>query len=287
MSTTPLSDAMTGFSTNDHLWIPDPEPSETPNEQTASSSHSAQLLKDRLYVGNLGPVVDEYTLLQVFSKFGKVSKLDFLFHKAGPNRGKPRGYAFIEFTNEADATKALEGANGKLLRGRKLVVTFAHQAPLHSLGSTTSQGGKMKRADNTPTTLSLVKSTGVGRSEAKTSSKIAMMEAKLRQMQSSSPFADKPSLPAKPHPLTNVTPEFPKGNASRRSRAPAAEMRSRLPGTQDSTGSATSQAPPETCEVGSELAASKIQTGLSDMVKPPSSHKKSIPGVKIVKSRPK
>lgn len=74
------------------------------------------VLKDRLYVGNLHPTVDEcvcqllscfnftvprYTLLQVFSKFGKVTKLDFLFHKTGVLKGKPRGYAFIEYGEQA------------------------------------------------------------------------------------------------------------------------------------------------------------------------------------------
>ncbi|KAF8841478.1 hypothetical protein BDN67DRAFT_866362, partial [Paxillus ammoniavirescens] len=134
----------------------------------------------RLYVGNLSPTVDEYSLLQVFSKFGQISKLDFLFHKSGPNKGKPRGYAFIEFSNEADVEKALKNANGKLLRGRKLFVTFAQQAP-HNASGSTSHGGKAKRADTTPTALSLAKSSGISRPEA-TSSKIAMMEAKLRQM---------------------------------------------------------------------------------------------------------
>ena len=55
---------------------------------------------DRLYVGNLSPTVDEYTLLQIFQKFGKVTKLDFMFHKTGVQKGKPRGYAFIEFANK-------------------------------------------------------------------------------------------------------------------------------------------------------------------------------------------
>lgn len=41
-----------------------------------------------------------YTLLQVFSKFGKIAKLDFLFHKSGPMKGKPRGYAFVEYSNK-------------------------------------------------------------------------------------------------------------------------------------------------------------------------------------------
>ena len=41
-----------------------------------------------------------YAFLQVFNKFGKITKLDFLFHKGGPSKGKPRGYAFVEYKNE-------------------------------------------------------------------------------------------------------------------------------------------------------------------------------------------
>ncbi|KAI6044520.1 hypothetical protein EDC04DRAFT_314087 [Pisolithus marmoratus] len=163
MATAHLPGTATTSSSENHLWVPDPESSNPPNETQASSSRSTQLLKDRIYVGNLGPVVDD--LLQVFSKYGKVTKLDFLFHKSGPNKGRPRGYAFVEFENEADAEKALASANGKLLRGRKLVVTFAHQAPLNNSGTSGSYGSRPKRADSTPTALSVVKSTGVGRSE--------------------------------------------------------------------------------------------------------------------------
>lgn len=45
-------------------------------------------------------IAARYTLLQVFSKYGKISKLDFLFHKSGPLKGKPRGYAFVEYASE-------------------------------------------------------------------------------------------------------------------------------------------------------------------------------------------
>lgn len=41
-----------------------------------------------------------YTLIQVFSKFGKIARMDYLFHKTGALRGKPRGYAFVEYTGE-------------------------------------------------------------------------------------------------------------------------------------------------------------------------------------------
>jgi hypothetical protein len=56
-----------------------------------------------------------------------------------------------------DARTALESINGKLLRGRKLVVTFAHQAPPEEPGGI-RQAGKGKRIDARPTTLSMMKS---------------------------------------------------------------------------------------------------------------------------------
>ncbi|KAI1798313.1 hypothetical protein LXA43DRAFT_979776 [Ganoderma leucocontextum] len=173
----------------DHLSYPT---ASEPTVPLASSSSSATpvrpLLKDRLYVGNLHSSVDEYTLLKAFSKFGKVSKLDYLFHKSGPLKGKPRGYAFVEFSNKEDADKALTHANNKLLRGRKLIVTYANQAPLDSASGLSGVGAKYRRAISDvgkPTTLSLLKSAGTGRSDA-TDSKIARMEAKLRQLEGAS-----------------------------------------------------------------------------------------------------
>ncbi|KAJ7634788.1 hypothetical protein FB45DRAFT_909864 [Roridomyces roridus] len=177
---------------------------------STSKAPPRQLLQDRLYIGNLHPSVDEYSLLQVFSKFGKVTKLDFLFHKTGLLKGKPRGYAFVEYGNKDDALKALNSAHDKLLRGRKLVVTFAQQAPVDP-GTFGSLGAKHRKgtAEATrPTTLSMIK-TGMGNNRNEgTRDKIAMMEAKLRQMERSKASDQAPSgtppyhpsLPAKPVP---------------------------------------------------------------------------------------
>jgi len=46
------------------------------------------------------PFSSRYTLVQVFSKFGKITSVDYLFHKSGPLKGKPRGYAFLKYTDE-------------------------------------------------------------------------------------------------------------------------------------------------------------------------------------------
>jgi len=84
-----------------------------------------------------------------------------------------------------DAQRALSTANGKLVRGRKIVVTYAQQAPLENAHTLTT-GGKARKVVSEagrPTALSLLKtgeSTG-GRSDG-TKNKIALMEAKLKQM---------------------------------------------------------------------------------------------------------
>jgi len=94
-------------------------------------------------------------------------------------------------------------ANDKLLRGRKLVVTYAHQAPLDQGGGSISFNGSKVRKGVTeagrPTALSLLKSNGSGGGRPDgTKNKIAMMEAKLRQMEkmpTPTPSSTRPSLP--------------------------------------------------------------------------------------------
>ncbi|KAJ7070017.1 hypothetical protein C8F01DRAFT_1115015 [Mycena amicta] len=188
-----------------HLTYPtftDDDDSAVAGSSKLSAPSSQPARNDRLYVGNLHPTVDEYTLLQIFTKHGRVTKLDFLFHKTGVLKGKPRGYAFVEYGNKEDALNAQSALHDKLLRGRKLVVTFAQHAPVDS--------GKPRRViaeSGRPTTLSMIKSTagrGAGRRDG-TEDKIAMMEAKLRQMakdDSTSGLLPPPhaSLPPKPLP---------------------------------------------------------------------------------------
>lgn len=148
-----------------------PSPQRLPHPKMASSSSSSQARPttvgkpDRLYVGNLSQTVDEYTLLQVFSKYGKITRLDVMYHKTGPQKGKPRGYAFIEFSNKdvgcinafitdsQDALNALVKLHDRLLRGKKLIVTYASAAPAEDF-----LGPKVRRIDAPkPTALSLLK----------------------------------------------------------------------------------------------------------------------------------
>jgi hypothetical protein len=66
-----------------------------------------------------------YTLIQIFSKFGKLARLDYLFHKTGALRGKPRGYAFVEYAT--DTVSAFSPArNERKRRKKKVEIHRAH-----------------------------------------------------------------------------------------------------------------------------------------------------------------
>jgi RNA recognition motif-containing protein len=43
--------------------------------------------------------------------------------------GLPRGFAFVEMTNDADAEKAIKALNGSILRDRTLNVNYARPRP--------------------------------------------------------------------------------------------------------------------------------------------------------------
>ncbi|KAJ9474713.1 RRM domain-containing protein [Pseudozyma hubeiensis] len=177
----------------------------------SASSANESKHESRLYIGNLHPAVDEYTLIQTFAKFGKISKLDFLFHKSGPQRGQPRGYAFVEYASPQEAMQAVAGAHQKTLRGRSISVTFASKNADAGVGA--DHGGigphRLNRraaaneADAVKTTqLSLSKN---AKQPHGTNAKIAAMEAKLaklRQVKAPAPSSPKGiglgSLPAKP-----------------------------------------------------------------------------------------
>ncbi|KAG1725046.1 hypothetical protein EDB19DRAFT_288657 [Suillus lakei] len=183
---------------------------------------------------------------------------------------------------EGDAQTALGSINGKLLRGRKLVVTFAHQAPLEQPGGI-RQVGRARRIDARPTTLSMMKSGIHTRSEG-TDNKIAMMEAKLRQMESSTVNSFN-SLPPKPLPpvLVSASRQCLGSGGSLSSRNLAGPTVRRLTTRVESTAHLGLSAEADT-------TPSESSTTLytrPEVVKSSTSCKRLIPGVKIVKERSK
>ncbi|XP_046902565.1 probable RNA-binding protein 18 isoform X3 [Hypomesus transpacificus] len=95
-------------------------------ENASILSESVAHEGNRLWIGNIDPKITEYHLVKLLERFGKVKQFDFLFHKAGPMEGQPRGYCFVNFHTKEEAERAIQCLNGKLALSKKLVVRWAH-----------------------------------------------------------------------------------------------------------------------------------------------------------------
>jgi RNA recognition motif-containing protein len=79
-----------------------------------------------LFVGNLGSEVTHEELRRLFEAYGPVVQVHIIVDR---DTGMPRGFAFVEMTDDADAEKAIKGLNGSILRDRTLNVNYARPRP--------------------------------------------------------------------------------------------------------------------------------------------------------------
>jgi RNA recognition motif-containing protein len=93
----------------------------------------------RLYIGNLNWDTTEDTLLAALSEGGRTVKE--LHMVADRETGRPRGFAFAEMGNEADAQAAIEALNGAKLDGRDLTVNEARERQPRGGGGGGGGGG--------------------------------------------------------------------------------------------------------------------------------------------------
>jgi hypothetical protein len=71
--------------------------------------------------------VKEGEVLRLFLPYGRVVKSDFCWHTAGPRKGEPRGYAFLEYATTEEASRAIAALDGRELRGRRLQVRYVKE----------------------------------------------------------------------------------------------------------------------------------------------------------------
>ncbi|KAG2235150.1 hypothetical protein INT48_006531 [Thamnidium elegans] len=83
----------------------------------------------RLYIGNLDQTIDEYTVVKIFEKFGKIKYIEVMIHRTGPKKGLSKGYCFLEYENKEQALTAINTLQGKMIKGKPLNVSFAHMTP--------------------------------------------------------------------------------------------------------------------------------------------------------------
>jgi len=75
-----------------------------------------------IYVGNLSYEVNEEDLQKAFEAFGQVESAKIITDKYS---GQSKGFGFVEMPSKAEGQSAIEGLNGKDLKGRTLNVNEA------------------------------------------------------------------------------------------------------------------------------------------------------------------
>uniref|UniRef100_A0A673AKT1 RNA-binding protein 28 n=1 Tax=Sphaeramia orbicularis TaxID=375764 RepID=A0A673AKT1_9TELE len=98
------------------------EPSEAPKEkEQKSQGFRKSKLKARLIIRNLSFKCSEDDLKEVFAKFGTILEAKIPLKPDG----KKRGFAFVQFKNVSEASKALTATNLKEIKGRQVAVDWA------------------------------------------------------------------------------------------------------------------------------------------------------------------
>ena len=86
----------------------------------------------RLFVGNLPYTATETALREHFSVIGPLS---YVYLPIDRETGKPRGFAFVEFNDKAQADEAIRKFNNQLFMGRPLAVNEAREREDRPQGS--------------------------------------------------------------------------------------------------------------------------------------------------------
>jgi len=91
----------------------------------------------RIYVGNLSHEVTEEDLRLALEQFGQVESATIIKDKYS---GQSKGFGFVEMASKAEGQSAIDGLNGKELKGRALNVNEARPRT-ESRGSRGGYGG--------------------------------------------------------------------------------------------------------------------------------------------------
>ena len=88
-------------------------------------------MSKKLFVGGLSWGSDDESLRQAFEKFGHVSEAKVITDR---ETGRSRGFGFVTFDSDSDATAALSEMDGKELDGRAIKVNEAQERPARGGG---------------------------------------------------------------------------------------------------------------------------------------------------------
>ena len=91
-----------------------------------------------IFVGNLSFGATDESVRSLFASHGTVERVNIVTDR---DTGQPRGFGFVEMSDDAEAGRAIAAPNGKDLDGRALNVNEAHPKPAGGGGGRRSGGG--------------------------------------------------------------------------------------------------------------------------------------------------
>jgi len=92
----------------------------------------------KIYVGNLDFSLTEDSIREQFERFGAVERVDLVKDR---DTGQPRGFAFVEMTNDEEAERAIAELNGAIMGNRAANVNEARPKMQSGGGFRRSGGG--------------------------------------------------------------------------------------------------------------------------------------------------
>ncbi len=101
----------------------------------------------KIFIGNLSWNATEDDLREAFQKYGELVSIRIV---TDPQTGRSRGFAFIEFSNEDAADKAIAEMDNFQLHGRPIRVSKARQEDRSGSGRPPRQAGAFSSGRGAP-----------------------------------------------------------------------------------------------------------------------------------------
>jgi len=105
---------------------------------------------NRIFVGSLSFNTNQDSLKQAFSRSGNVTEVKIVMDR---ETGRSRGFGFVTFASDDQASQAIQDWNGQELEGRRIVVNEAQDRNsdrTHRQFESGGSGGSAPRQNNGP-----------------------------------------------------------------------------------------------------------------------------------------
>ena len=98
-----------------------------------------------IFVGNLSFGATEDKVRSMFEAYGPVDRVSIVTDR---DSGQPRGFGFVEMTNDAEGDRAIDALSGHELDGRSLTINEARPKTGGNGGGYRSRNGGGQRQNN-------------------------------------------------------------------------------------------------------------------------------------------